>query len=695
MMFEPPQNAIQLFTLITACACFAVGLRVIWLNPRRFQNQAFLVSSGITIAMLFCIYGAMQAGRSIEEGRSGNLSLWIRMASAINALLPCNLWLIATCESQSPKRIRKDLIWLSLAIAVSFYLSTLNSFVGSGPKVTDYAKGPSYYWATAIAFAIYAFAATKIFVEMKLQRGIKRVELQFLYLTSIIMLIGVNALNVAGNFFGLRALNRASIISILATQIIIAWALTNHKIFNAKQVLLSLAQRASMLLCLGCLLYFLAQGLDAFLPVTLGLPLSAAVAGSVVFKLDRVTRAVLDLDGAKALSSIRETIIDVSRTEHHPERLKEEFEETLRSEFGVNEVSILVDREGQFTSRLLNISSAELARAQWPENGWVIPEMTSRRPSPLALLQLNTTLIKHNIQMLISVPRESFNPSLLIAIGNKRDAWPFTYPEIIRLLNAAELIDNILAHSNIVSQASLRLRIESVSILSRGLAHDLKNLITPIASFLVHVEKTRMLSAVENEVHQAAKRAARMMTDYVRESQSFNEKLAPVFGEVDLGLLYESIEEAMQPKATRTNVRLDFGQRPSRVLIADSVLLQRMIINILDNAIDASVEGSIVTLETNYPSASMIAIAITDEGCGIPEQNFNRVFEPYFTTKQFGDTVRGFGLGLAIAQKIATLHKGTLSIRSTKGVGTTVIITLPIIKAASKAPELEASTLQH
>lgn len=69
-------------------------------------------------------------------------------------------------------------------------------------------------------------------------------------------------------------------------------------------------------------------------------------------------------------------------------------------------------------------------------------------------------------------------------------------------------------------------------------------------------------------------------------------------------------------------------------------------------------------------------------------ENLNRVFAPYFTTKNIGDQMRGFGLGLTICQKIVHLHRGTITLHSTEGRGTTVQIDLPNDPVDPPAPVL-------
>ena len=114
----------------------------------------------------------------------------------------------------------------------------------------------------------------------------------------------------------------------------------------------------------------------------------------------------------------------------------------------------------------------------------------------------------------------------------------------------------------------------------------------------------------------------------------------------------------------------------------DAVLIKRLLCNLLSNAVDASHQGGrieilLAPLPKTELSRDWRRLKIVDHGEGISAENLQRVFTPYFTTKNTGDGRRGFGLGLAIARKIVHLHGGTLSIASQVRKGATVQVDLP------------------
>ncbi|PYM14956.1 MAG: hypothetical protein DME18_05440 [Verrucomicrobia bacterium] len=125
----------------------------------------------------------------------------------------------------------------------------------------------------------------------------------------------------------------------------------------------------------------------------------------------------------------------------------------------------------------------------------------------------------------------------------------------------------------------------------------------------------------------------------------------------------------------------------------DSILIQRLIGNLLSNAIDASPSRSTIRIELQQlarteASRDWLRIKIIDEGEGIRRDHLKRICKPYFTTKDRGDETRGFGLGLAICRQIVHLHGGNLNIASEEKKGTTVQVDLPSRQINRQMPAL-------
>jgi len=106
-------------------------------------------------------------------------------------------------------------------------------------------------------------------------------------------------------------------------------------------------------------------------------------------------------------------------------------------------------------------------------------------------------------------------------------------------------------------------------------------------------------------------------------------------------------------------------------LDVDPELLHRALSNLVLNAMDAMPDGGTITLSA-HPSNANVELRVSDTGTGLTPEECERLFTPYYTTKQHGT-----GLGLAIVQSVIADHAGTITVESCEGGGATFIITLP------------------
>ena len=463
------------------------------------------------------------------------------------------------------------------------------------------------------------------------------------------------------------------------------WALVNPKIFNAKHIFFAVSQRTLLIGFLTYISWLLSTSTAPSLPPHIAWPLSMFVCGSAVFWLDGRMRGWFGLDDSSRIRALRTDVLGIALREADTARLTAEFETLLAARHD-SPAAVILARSGEaYTGGGHTIRRDRAAIAALREDGWITPEsLQRRRPSP-ALDDLDAVLRELGAGALVAVPRESPVPNLLLAVGVRRTEWPFTYPDVVRLLHTAELIDNILTRSRLTDQLALRARMEYLAMMSRGLAHDLKNLITPVSSFLVHTEGRAPAGSAEEEVHGAASRAIGVMTTYLREALFFSDRLTPRFARVDPGALLEGVRVVAVERAARRGLTLVARSTCTGTLQADAVLLQRLLVNLVNNAIDASAPGGEVKMTAEGPVAGMITLRVIDQGCGMDEATRARIFDPYFTTKEFGEEVRGFGLGLTISQRIAHLHHGRITVASRPGAGTTLSVDLPVDPAAVAA----------
>jgi len=113
------------------------------------------------------------------------------------------------------------------------------------------------------------------------------------------------------------------------------------------------------------------------------------------------------------------------------------------------------------------------------------------------------------------------------------------------------------------------------------------------------------------------------------------------------------------------------------VLFGDQFKLQQVFINLIDNALKYTDQGSVTVTLTR--DAAQLGVAVKDSGIGIAPEHLTRLFERFYVVdKSRSRKTGGTGLGLAIVKHIVLLHNGTIDVASTVGVGTTITVTLPL-----------------
>ena len=130
-------------------------------------------------------------------------------------------------------------------------------------------------------------------------------------------------------------------------------------------------------------------------------------------------------------------------------------------------------------------------------------------------------------------------------------------------------------------------------------------------------------------------------------------------------------------KAERRRIGIALRCNERFTVVANPVLLEQAVINLVDNAVKFSQEGETVTVEARRELGSL-DIAVSDRGIGIPQKDLPRIFERFYRVeKARSRDLGGTGLGLAIVKHIALSHKGEVLVESTLGEGTTFTIRLP------------------
>ena len=241
-------------------------------------------------------------------------------------------------------------------------------------------------------------------------------------------------------------------------------------------------------------------------------------------------------------------------------------------------------------------------------------------------------------------------------------------------------------------------KLASIGQLAAGIAHELNNPLTGVLTF-THLLRRKMPDGSQDaEDLDLVIRETRRCASIIRRLLDFAREKAPEKALVDLNRLVEETVRFVERSAAlqRIDITLDLDPHLP-ALYVDADLMKQVLMNILVNAQQAIAErGDIVVRSRLHESRKLAAcgeepvpaveIAISDTGCGIPQANLQRVFDPFFTSKEVG---KGTGLGLSVSYGIVRSHGGEIEVESTLGQGTTFRVYLP----ASQPPVLPESNI--
>lgn len=246
--------------------------------------------------------------------------------------------------------------------------------------------------------------------------------------------------------------------------------------------------------------------------------------------------------------------------------------------------------------------------------------------------------------------------------------------------NNLKLARNIYEREQLENEMLKTRKLESIGILAGGIAHDFNNLLTSILGNLSLAEyELNNSNTVLTDYLKNAEKATMRAKELSQQLLTFSKGGTPVKSTTAIeDLIKETADFAL--KGTKVKCEYNFGDSIWPVDI-DQGQISQVLNNLIINAVQAMPDGGIIRIgcrnvNKNYEKFlkedKYIQILIADQGVGIPEDHLERIFDPYFTTKE-----KGNGLGLATSHSIITKHNGHLTVKSRVGVGTMFTIYLP------------------
>jgi two-component system NtrC family sensor kinase len=240
-------------------------------------------------------------------------------------------------------------------------------------------------------------------------------------------------------------------------------------------------------------------------------------------------------------------------------------------------------------------------------------------------------------------------------------------------------------------------KLASIGMLASGIAHELNNPLTGVLTFTSLLRKKMADGTDDAEDLDLVIGETRRCASIIRRLLDFAREKIPVKGYFDVNRLVEDTVRFVDRPMSLDKIEFATELEPGLPqLWGDADLIKQVLLNILVNAQQAIADKGTITVRTRLlpPPAGKsgpdavptIEVAVRDTGCGIPEANLQRIFDPFFTSKEVG---KGTGLGLSVSYGIVRAHGGAIKVESTVGVGSTFRIQLPVLAPGKDAEPAE------
>jgi PAS domain S-box-containing protein len=296
------------------------------------------------------------------------------------------------------------------------------------------------------------------------------------------------------------------------------------------------------------------------------------------------------------------------------------------------------------------------------------------------------------------VVQDSFEMRIRNTEGSLYEVQHFVFP-VTSLQDGGFLLGNIIRditdRRRLEEERIRAQKLDSLGILAGGIAHDFRNILSAILGniTLAGMElpaaspQRKYLTSAETAVLRARELTSRLLT--------FSKGGDPVKQDISVN---ELIEESASMILSGSGVSCSYGLDDNLPdILADRVQIGQVIQNLIINAMQAMPDGGNIRVETSVsplslgeipplPAGKYLKISVADNGCGIPRENLEKIFDPYFTTKS-----EGTGLGLSVVYSIVRRHGGNVTVESTPGSGTSFRIYIPMPDSQNAKPQQQTA----
>ena len=249
------------------------------------------------------------------------------------------------------------------------------------------------------------------------------------------------------------------------------------------------------------------------------------------------------------------------------------------------------------------------------------------------------------------------------------------------------------------AEAAQREKLAAVGLLASGVAHEINNPLTGVLTFSHLLRQKMPDGSAEAEDMDLVIRETKRCASIIRRLLDFARRKTPEMKFTNLNAMIQDVVRFIDRAAHLQDTAIEIDLDPGLPCVwVDEDQMKQVVMNMLVNAQHATERGGSIAIrsrlcpaaagpEPGAESVEMVEISIIDTGCGIPEQDLQRIFDPFFTSKGVG---KGTGLGLSVSHGIVEAHGGTIKVESTVGKGSAFRVYLPIAASPQAQPTATA-----
>ncbi|MBI4558286.1 MAG: GAF domain-containing protein [Candidatus Hydrogenedentes bacterium] len=271
----------------------------------------------------------------------------------------------------------------------------------------------------------------------------------------------------------------------------------------------------------------------------------------------------------------------------------------------------------------------------------------------------------------------------VLEVLNKTDGGPFSEMDMRVLEMFSTVVATVIVNARLIEENLRAERLSAIGEAVAGLSHYTKNIITGMSGSVDLIDQGLEVDNLEflKKSWPIFKRSTKRIAHFVEDMLAFSKPRRPVIESCDLRMLIDEVAQTFWGLLIRRNLTLEVNtDGVTGPVLVDSRGLFRCLLNLLTNAADAvSQPSGYIRVAACFTSDRSLQLEVSDNGPGVLEVNFNKIFEPFFSTKGS----QGTGLGLAVTRKIVKEHGGKIDVgRSPEG-GALFRITLPQLETTN------------